>query len=118
MIQINMNHAQLAALWDYRTSQKSNRNFERIYAELRYLSAISDSEGGTYDALLRDVATALAADIAAAKFTQEAMLPSDLIETLAAAFAAVLTPHREERKINTNLTNHTNGRRGWRGSGP
>jgi alpha-mannosidase len=64
MIKVNTNRAQLAALREYVKSQESNPYFNRIYAELRFLCALSDSVGGRYDSLLRDAATELAADIA------------------------------------------------------
>ncbi|GHU15048.1 alpha-mannosidase [Spirochaetia bacterium] len=60
MIRINTNHEQLAALGEFVNSEGTNRHFNRVYAELRYLSALSDSRRGVHDALLRDATAALA----------------------------------------------------------
>ncbi|MDR2403698.1 MAG: glycosyl hydrolase-related protein [Spirochaetaceae bacterium] len=66
MIRINTNHGQLAALWEHIKNGEGNPHFRRIYAELRYLCAISDSRGGAWDGLLRKAAEDLAAGIHAA----------------------------------------------------
>jgi alpha-mannosidase len=65
MITINTRHTQLAHLWDYISSQNANGNFDRIHAELRFLSALSDSKGGKYDNLIARAAGELAASIKA-----------------------------------------------------
>ncbi|MDR2071206.1 MAG: hypothetical protein LBP81_07320, partial [Treponema sp.] len=63
---VNTNHGQLAALWEHIKSGEGNPHFRRIYAELRYLCAVSDSRGGAWDGLLRKAAEGLAAEIAGA----------------------------------------------------
>jgi alpha-mannosidase len=63
MIRVNTNHGQLAALWEHRKEGEGNPHFLRIYAELRFLCALSDSRGGAYDGLLREAAERLAAEI-------------------------------------------------------
>jgi alpha-mannosidase len=65
MIKLNGNHIQLASLWNHFKTQEGNPLFRRIGAELRYLSAISDSRGGIYDTLLREASEKLAAEIEA-----------------------------------------------------
>ncbi|MDR3146231.1 MAG: hypothetical protein LBU21_08130, partial [Treponema sp.] len=66
MIRVNTNHGQLAVLWEHIKSGEGNPHFRRIYAELRYLCALSDSRGGAWDGLLRKAAETLAAEIDAA----------------------------------------------------
>ncbi|MDR1949878.1 MAG: glycosyl hydrolase-related protein [Spirochaetaceae bacterium] len=68
MIRLNTNHGQLAALWEY-SKNEGNPHFRRIYAELRYLCALSESRGGVYDTLLGEAAKKLAAEIDAAGTT-------------------------------------------------
>jgi alpha-mannosidase len=63
MIQVNTHHGQLASLWEYIKGGEGNPHFRRIYAELRYLCAISDFQRGAYDGLLREAAENLAAEI-------------------------------------------------------
>jgi hypothetical protein len=41
-------------LWDYVKCEQGNPKFDRLYAELCYLSALSDSLGGKFDKLLKD----------------------------------------------------------------
>jgi alpha-mannosidase len=100
MIKINTNHAQLAALREYVKSQEANPHFNRIYAELRFLCALSDSTGGRYDPLLRDAAAGLAADIAgegsvraAAVQKTENMLSALEIEAKSYEFLCVAHAH-------------------------
>ncbi|GHV12448.1 alpha-mannosidase [Spirochaetia bacterium] len=60
MIRINNNHEQLRALEEFVKSEGANRHFNRVYAELRFLSALSDLLGGAHDTLLRNEAARLA----------------------------------------------------------
>ena len=64
MININTNYKQLEALRNYEKTEEHNLNFYRISGELRFLSALSDSQGGKYDALITDAAKKLASSIA------------------------------------------------------
>ncbi|MDR0601224.1 MAG: hypothetical protein LBG42_02480, partial [Treponema sp.] len=61
MIRMNNNHAQLRKLEIYVKELKTNPFFARLYAELRFLSALSDSRGGAYDSPVGDAAGRLAA---------------------------------------------------------
>ena len=64
VIKINTNHKQLEVLGEYAKKEALNPNYYRISGELRYLCALSDSLGGTYDSLIEETAKKLAADIA------------------------------------------------------
>ena len=64
MININTNYKQLKALRDYEKREEQNLNFYRISGELRFLSSLSNSLGGKYDALITAAAEKLAASIA------------------------------------------------------
>ncbi|MDR1106928.1 MAG: glycosyl hydrolase-related protein [Treponema sp.] len=63
MIRMNDNHVQLQSLENYVKELKTNRFFTRLYAELRFLSALSDSRGGAWDAPVSGAASRLAAMI-------------------------------------------------------
>ncbi|MDR2618042.1 MAG: glycosyl hydrolase-related protein [Treponema sp.] len=63
MITINTNYRQLAALRDFEKQEAANPNYYRISGELRFLSALSDSLGGTHDSLITGAAERLAARI-------------------------------------------------------
>jgi alpha-mannosidase len=64
MIKINTNYKQLEALRDYDKKEALNPNYYRISGELRYLCALSDSQGGKHDSLIAETAKKLAVDIA------------------------------------------------------
>jgi alpha-mannosidase len=64
MININTNFKQIEVLRDYEKREGQNPNFFRIAGELRFLSSLSNSLGGKYDALISDAAKKLAASIA------------------------------------------------------
>ena len=64
MININANYKQLEALRKYEKQEEHNPNFYRISGELRFLSALSGSLGGKYDALISEAAQKLASSIA------------------------------------------------------
>ena len=64
MIHIHTNNKQLEALRDYEKREEQNPNFYRIFGELRFLSSLSNSLGGKYDALITDTSKKLAASIA------------------------------------------------------
>ena len=55
MIVTNANHRQLRPLIPL-AGQLSDPHFHRIYAELRFLCSLSDSENGAYDAALENAA--------------------------------------------------------------
>jgi alpha-mannosidase len=86
MIRVNTNHGQLAPLWEHIKEGEGNPHFRRIYAELRYLCAISDSREGVYDDLLRKAAENLAAEINAAGAVTSGMVKT--IEDSLSALAA------------------------------
>ena len=63
MININTNYKQLEALRKYEKQEEQNPNFYRISGELRFLSSLSNSLGGKYDALISAAAQKLASSI-------------------------------------------------------
>jgi alpha-mannosidase len=69
MIRINSNHEQLSPLWDFIKREQGNPGFDRLHAEFRYLSALSDSLGGKFDKLLKDAVSKLTEDIAVCETT-------------------------------------------------
>jgi alpha-mannosidase len=60
MLTINTNYRQLAALRDFEKQEAANPNYYRISGELRFLSALSGSLGGTHDSLITGTAEKLA----------------------------------------------------------
>ncbi|MDR2607606.1 MAG: glycosyl hydrolase-related protein [Treponema sp.] len=64
MIRINTSYAQLQMLEDLAKQQINNPFFNRIYAELCFLSALSSSKGGVYDSLIQETAARFAGNIA------------------------------------------------------
>ncbi|GHU01652.1 alpha-mannosidase [Spirochaetia bacterium] len=64
MININTNFKAVEVLRNYEKQEEKNPNFYRIFGELRFLSSLSASLGGKYDALITDTAKKLAASIA------------------------------------------------------
>ncbi|MDR2371247.1 MAG: hypothetical protein LBD71_07180, partial [Treponema sp.] len=64
MIRMNTSHVQLEALEDYVKQENSSPFFNRIYAELRFLAALSDSRGGAYDDLVKNAAVRFAGEAA------------------------------------------------------
>ncbi|MDR3193207.1 MAG: glycosyl hydrolase-related protein [Treponema sp.] len=86
MVQKNMNYRQLGVLREFEKQESLNHNFYRIHGELRFLSALSDSLGGTYDDRIADAAGRLAADIKAGHCTtpQAVQRAEDALSSLAA----------------------------------
>jgi alpha-mannosidase len=100
MIRINRNHVQLVSLKDYFKTEEGNPNFRRICAELRYLSALSDSRGGAYDGLITGASEQLASEIRKAGTTTagavkqaEASLASLAAEAKACEFLCAAHAH-------------------------
>jgi alpha-mannosidase len=84
MIHINTNYRVLETLREFDKKEAANPRYNRIAAELRYLSSLSISRGGEYDRLIAGAAAALAADI-----TERGSVSAEAVERTEGALASL-----------------------------